>query len=144
MLGRNIFSLTPRASTLERIEDVYKRQQLRRYLGMRLTVSLWAVALVVCPVYAQLPAPSSTTPVSPPVGQGINDWAYIGRYRDANQPLIADPGSARVVFMGDSITEGWARQPFIKDNPKYVGREMCIRDRKPPTRWERFGPRRPG
>ena len=90
---------------------------------MRLTVSLWALALVVFPVYAQLPTPSSTASVSPPVGQGISgDWAYVGRYRDANQPLIADPGSARVVFMGDSITEGWAGQPFIKDNPKYVGR----------------------
>src|ERR1700691_1167649 len=90
---------------------------------MRLTVSLWALALVVFPVYAQLPTPSSTASVSPPVGQGISgDWAYVARYRDANQPLIADPGSARVVFMGDSITEGWAGQPFIKDNPKYVGR----------------------
>ena len=89
----------------------------------RLTVSLWAWVLVALPVYAQLPAPPATAPVSPPVGQGMNgDWAYIGRYREANQPLIAAPTAARVVFMGDSITEGWARESFIKDNPKYVGR----------------------
>jgi len=50
------------------------------------------------------------------------DWAYVGRYRDANRPLIAESAPRRVVFMGDSITEGWARQPFIKDNPDYVGR----------------------
>ncbi|HYX47778.1 MAG TPA: SGNH/GDSL hydrolase family protein, partial [Sphingomicrobium sp.] len=28
----------------------------------------------------------------------------------------------RVVFLGDSITEGWASQPFIRDNPHFVGR----------------------
>lgn len=83
-------------------------------------VGLLASALLAFPVYAQVP-PSSVA--SPPVGQGANgDWAYVARYRDANQVLIAHPASARVVFMGDSITEGWANQPFIKDNPSYVGR----------------------
>ncbi len=27
-----------------------------------------------------------------------------------------------VVFMGDSITHGWAEQPFIKSRPQFVGR----------------------
>jgi lysophospholipase L1-like esterase len=90
---------------------------------MRLSVSLSALALVVFPVYAQLPTPPSAAPVSPPVGQGVNgDWAYIGRYRDANRPLIANSAPKRVVFMGDSITEGWALQPFITDTPDYIGR----------------------
>jgi lysophospholipase L1-like esterase len=89
----------------------------------RLPVGLWALAIVVFPVYAQLPTPASTAPATPPVGQGINgDWAYLGRYRDANQPLLASPAPKRIVFMGDSITEGWAREPFIKDNPTYIGR----------------------
>jgi len=36
------------------------------------------------------------------------DWADLCHYRDDNQKLIAQPQSARdVVFMGDSITEGW-------------------------------------
>jgi lysophospholipase L1-like esterase len=35
-----------------------------------------------------------------------NDWAYLSRYRDANRGLI--PGATHVVFMGDSITEGWS------------------------------------
>jgi lysophospholipase L1-like esterase len=49
------------------------------------------------------------------------DWAGIARYRDANHALVrADP--RRVVFLGDSITEGWATQPFIRDNPHFVGR----------------------
>lgn len=49
------------------------------------------------------------------------DWANIARYRDTNQALVkADP--RRVIFLGDSITEGWAGQPFIRDNPHFVGR----------------------
>jgi lysophospholipase L1-like esterase len=35
-----------------------------------------------------------------------NDWAGQCRYQDDNAKL---PGPARVVFMGDSITENWAR-----------------------------------
>lgn len=37
-----------------------------------------------------------------------NDWAYLAKYRDADAALTAPaPGETRVVFMGDSITEGW-------------------------------------
>lgn len=36
------------------------------------------------------------------------DWADLCRYHDDNAKLMAEPASARdVVFMGDSITEGW-------------------------------------
>lgn len=49
------------------------------------------------------------------------DWASLDRYRDANRALVKlDP--RRIVFLGDSITEGWAAQPFIRDNPHFVGR----------------------
>ena len=37
-----------------------------------------------------------------------NDWAYLAKYRDADRelpPPAAD--ESRVIFMGDSITEGW-------------------------------------
>src|SRR5881398_2516769 len=38
-----------------------------------------------------------------------NDWAYLAKYRDADAALPpAAPGETRVVFMGDSITEGWS------------------------------------
>jgi len=58
-----------------------------------------------------------------PVGQGDSgDWANLARYREANRPLIATPDPRRVVFIGDSITEGWAAQPFIRDNRHFVGR----------------------
>jgi lysophospholipase L1-like esterase len=86
-------------------------------------LSLSASALIAGPVFGQSPAAAPPVPASPPVGQGSNgDWAYIARYRDANQPLLAESAPRRVVFMGDSITQGWALQPFIKDNANYVGR----------------------
>ncbi|GAA0316098.1 SGNH/GDSL hydrolase family protein [Sphingomonas oligophenolica] len=74
--------------------------------------------------FAQVAA--APTPAPAPargVGQGENgDWAWLARYRDANQPLLASADAKRVVFMGDSITQGWAAQPFIKDNAHFVGR----------------------
>jgi lysophospholipase L1-like esterase len=37
-----------------------------------------------------------------------SDWAELGRFRQANAKVTAPaPGERRVVFMGDSITEGW-------------------------------------
>jgi lysophospholipase L1-like esterase len=45
----------------------------------------------------------------------LRDWANLARYRDANRTLTAPAGSnARVVFMGDSITDGWQQ-------PRYGG-----------------------
>ena len=39
-----------------------------------------------------------------------NDWAWLQKYREANAALPPPaPGENRVVFMGNSITEGWAR-----------------------------------
>jgi lysophospholipase L1-like esterase len=55
----------------------------------------------------------------------LRDWANLARYRDANRALTAAPREkARVVFMGDSITDAWP-QPrfgeFFAGKP-YVGR----------------------
>jgi acyl-CoA thioesterase-1 len=37
-----------------------------------------------------------------------NDWAFLAEFREANTLLPPpSPGEKRVVFMGDSITEGW-------------------------------------
>ena len=37
-----------------------------------------------------------------------NDWPWLGRFKEANLKLPAPAaGENRVVFMGDSITEGW-------------------------------------
>jgi acyl-CoA thioesterase I len=40
--------------------------------------------------------------------RGLTDWAFLAKYRDADQQLPAPArGEVRVVFLGDSITEGW-------------------------------------
>jgi lysophospholipase L1-like esterase len=64
-------------------------------------------------------APTVTSPNQPTL-----DWANLARYRDANAALGAPaPGEQRVVFMGNSITEGWAPH-FAAHFPgkPYVGR----------------------
>ena len=55
----------------------------------------------------------------------LRDWPNLARYRDANRTLAAPSGgAARVVFMGDSITDSWP-QPRFGDmfaRKGYVGR----------------------
>lgn len=55
----------------------------------------------------------------------LRDWANLARYRDANRALPAPAaGDARVVFMGDSITDAWPQPRFGAFFPgkPYVGR----------------------
>ncbi len=50
-----------------------------------------------------------------------NDWAYLKRYQQENARLA--PSNDRVVFMGNSITEGWAKLfPTLFPGRPYVGR----------------------
>ena len=43
----------------------------------------------------------------------LRDWPALARYREANRTLPAPkPGEARVVFMGDSITDIWQGERF--------------------------------
>jgi lysophospholipase L1-like esterase len=56
--------------------------------------------------------------------QSATDWPNLARYHDENARLAAPaPGEGRVVFMGDSITDGWGRQygQFFPGKP-YVNR----------------------
>jgi lysophospholipase L1-like esterase len=56
------------------------------------------------------------------LAQQLQDWNQLGRYHKANQQLLAaprDPG--RVVFMGDSITDGWRLDQSFPGKP-YVNR----------------------
>ena len=79
---------------------------------------------------APAPAPSpSPAPAAAPAPNAAevrlhNDWAYLEKYRQANAALPAPAaGENRVVFYGNSITEGWA-QYFAAEFPgkPYVGR----------------------
>jgi len=52
----------------------------------------------------------------------LQDWNQLGRYHAANVELMQQPlDSKRVVFMGDSITDGWRLAEFFPGKP-YVNR----------------------
>lgn len=55
--------------------------------------------------------------------QFASDWPLRCRYRDANADLIASGVRPRIVFMGDSITEGWVEaDPAFFATNGFVGR----------------------
>ena len=63
--------------------------------------------------------------LSPALAQtSQTDWAALSRYQSANAQLgPPKPGEQRVVFMGNSITEGWApRFDSLFPGKPYVGR----------------------
>lgn len=52
------------------------------------------------------------------------DWPNLARYREANEKLLQQPAPKdRVVFMGNSITDNWAKfHPEFFDDNNFVGR----------------------
>lgn len=68
------------------------------------------------PVVGDLPScPELTRAVTDMARQDarLRDWPQLGRYRDANRQLPPPAASdARVVFMGDSITDLWQQPQF--------------------------------
>jgi lysophospholipase L1-like esterase len=52
----------------------------------------------------------------------MRDWPQLTRYRDANAKVLAPArGEDRVVFMGDSITDGWKLAEYFPGKP-YINR----------------------
>jgi len=49
------------------------------------------------------------------------DWAWLGRYQQANPAVPAKGAQPRVVFIGDSITQGWFDMvpAFFADNNRF-------------------------
>ena len=81
------------------------------------------------PAAAQSAAPA-TTPSGHPADaywtardrQLLTDFGWLARFKEANTNLPAPaPGENRVVFMGDSITEGWHFDQFFPGRP-YINR----------------------
>jgi lysophospholipase L1-like esterase len=73
---------------------------------------------ILLPVFWAATLCAQTAPPSPPpsipwamrgVYQLINDFGNTARYAADNQKVAAVPEANRVVFMGDSITDGWGR-----------------------------------
>ena len=91
--------------------------------GLLLTATLLGCAPLVFS-QAKTPAPPAAQAQAPPEGTAFwesltpyqksqvehmyTDWAFLAKYREADASLpLAQSDEARVVFMGDSITEGW-------------------------------------
>lgn len=52
----------------------------------------------------------------------LQDWNQLGRYHDDNVKIQAQPAAPnRVVFLGDSITDGWKLAQYFPEQP-YVNR----------------------
>jgi len=49
------------------------------------------------------------------------DWPNLAKYQEANSKIDVNSMETRIVFMGNSITEGWGERVFFK-NPKYINR----------------------
>ena len=102
---------------------------------MRLTLAALVCTLGAVSLSGQQPASPPPMPACPEVATAITallandarlrDWANLARYRDDNRALSAAATSgARVVFMGDSITDAWPQArygDFFVGKP-YVGR----------------------
>lgn len=85
---------------------------------------LFLAALGTANAFGQAPAAAKASEkpkVRPPWEL---EWAYLSKYRDADAQLEAPRANEnRVVFMGDSITEGWAgTDPRFFDATHYVDR----------------------
>jgi lysophospholipase L1-like esterase len=51
-----------------------------------------------------------------------HDWANLARYDDKNKEVLIDEND-RVVFIGNSITEGWKnKMPDMFDNQNFINR----------------------
>ena len=94
---------------------------------------LWLLAaflLPAAPAYAQLaddltlpqPANCCLATTAKNLAEQLLDWNQLGRYHAANQELKKQPADPkRVVFMGDSITDGWRLNEYFPGKP-YVNR----------------------
>jgi lysophospholipase L1-like esterase len=85
---------------------------MRKGFGSALSVAVLIVATLIT-------VESLRAQATPPT-----DWPALNRYRQANAELAAQaPNESRVVFMGNSITEGWAPLfPTLFPGKPYVGR----------------------
>jgi lysophospholipase L1-like esterase len=83
------------------MSQVSRRSLIAGSLGAGLALPALALADEQCGK-----RPNTAPALQPPLL--LADWAWLGRYRDDNEKLIASGAKVHAVFLGDSITEGWA------------------------------------
>jgi lysophospholipase L1-like esterase len=74
--------------------------------------------------FAQTPEPAKAPEAPKVLPPWELEWAYLSKYHDANNQLgLPARGEKRIVFLGDSITEGWGASDakFFAGRP-YVNR----------------------
>jgi lysophospholipase L1-like esterase len=71
----------------------------------------------------------------------LKDWPNLARYREANYVAVApEKNERRVVFMGDSITDGWSRPQFGRFFPGKPYYDRGISGQTTPQMLIRFRP----
>ena len=100
---------------------------MTRHLLMLAFVVAFAVPMVHAQIADEeytLPRPSNCCLLNTAttLAEQLQDWNQLGRYHDANRELMRRPVDAgRVVFIGDSITDGWRLDESFPGKP-YVNR----------------------
>jgi lysophospholipase L1-like esterase len=80
-------------------------------LSRRSLISYSFGAGLALPALAQAAVECTKSPGTAPALEPerlLTDWPWLGRYRDDNKKVILLGPPTKAVFMGDSITEGWA------------------------------------
>lgn len=83
-----------------------------------------SILLLICtsPASAQTPECAEARSQVETLRSRLKDWPFLGRYRELNakvsQPLKDEK---RVVFFGDSITDGWKLSDYFAGKP-YINR----------------------
>jgi len=80
-------------------------------LSRRSLISYSLAAGMSVPALAQTAVECTKIPGTSPALEPerlLTDWPWLGRYREDNKRIIALGTASKAVFMGDSITEGWA------------------------------------
>ena len=84
---------------------------------------LGLLTLAGCQTQTSAPMQAKLADLEAKVTRLENDWAQLARYRAANAALPAPAATAaRVVFMGDSITDSWPGIGTYFSRHPYVGR----------------------
>ncbi len=76
---------------------------------------------------AQTPTPADDSPEAMKIQierlqRRLQDWPFLNRYKEANDKVPPlEKNESRVVFMGDSITDGWKLAEYFPGKP-YINR----------------------